>query len=717
MIIADSFNLTLSTPTNPSPTRFLDTTGEANLVINLMFLQYGSSKLNQHSICPDHHLSLDHAPLTINIPIVDNFINNSKLSIAPNSEQEMAFVKDLIAIFKNIETSNITNKDNLEDIVNHLGTSINWAWTKNAKQLRISRHSKQWWTKECSKSLNNYRTTRSCEDWKRFKNVMKNTKQSFFDSNIQEVANKSCSPWELMNWINRCKLPATEAIKFNSQPCITPDSLWGALHNMFNHTINCQVNVDILNEIENKSTSLWEPFSKLEFRNVISKCNNSSAPGPDKITWRHLKHVLKQEECLLNIINIANVCINLGHWPNYFKCSSIVIIPKPNKPKYDHLKAFCPIVLLNTLGKLIEKVIMERLQFIVANNNFIHPSQLGGFKFKFTLDAGVALTYIVCSGWAKNKSTSVLAFNIAQFFPSLNHHLLTIILEKVGLEPKVASFFMDYLVKRKTNYNWNELSFPIFKVNVGVGQGSALSPILSALYLLPFLYILEKCLKNLKIPISFISFVDDGLIIAQNKSIVTLNSQLFCSYNILSKLLDKFSLIVEYSKTNIFHFNRSHGVFNPPLLDLSAIRGPILKPKDSWKYLGFIFDWKLNFHQHINFYLNKAISMVKYMKLLGNLSRGINPIQKRLLYRCCILPITLYRFQLWFYNKVPLSYYMKILGKMQRRATIWILGTFKISPSEGIKAIAGLVPIKYHLQKLVGRSQLCYKMRVWTDFG
>ena len=124
---------------------------------------------------------------------------------------------------------------------------------------------------------------------------------------------------------------------------------------MFNHTINHQVNVNILNEIENKSTSLWKLFSKLEFMNTISKCNNSSASGPDKITWHHLKHVLKQEECLLNIINITNVCINLGHWLNYFKCSSTVIIPKPNKPKYDHLKAFRPIVLLSTLGKLIKK--------------------------------------------------------------------------------------------------------------------------------------------------------------------------------------------------------------------------------------------------------------------------------------------------------------------------------------------------------------------------
>ena len=54
----------------------------------------------------------------------------------------------------------------------------------------------------------------------------------------------------------------------------------------------------------------------------------------------------------------------------------------------------------------------------------------------------------------------------------------------------------------------------MFEVNVGVGQGSALSPILSALYLTPFLYILEKHLKNLKIPISILSFMDNGLIIA-----------------------------------------------------------------------------------------------------------------------------------------------------------------------------------------------------------
>ena len=245
---------------------------------------------------------------------------------------------------------------------------------------------------------------------------------------------------------------------------------------------------------------------------------------------------------------------------------------------------------------------------------------------------------------------------------------------------------------------------PSFEVNVGVGQGSALSPILSTLYLSPLIYIIEKRLKNLNLPISILSFVDDRLFIVQNKSFSISNSHLFCSYNILSKLLDSFGLIIEHSKTEIFHFNRSHGPFNPPPLDLSPLGGPILCPKDSWRYLGFIFDWKLSFHKHIDHYANKAISTVKCMKLLGNSSRGINLLQKCLLYRCCALPITMYSFQLWFYNKAPLSYHMKILNKMQRRATIWILGAFKTSPMEGIKTLAGLIPIRFHLQKIAKRS-------------
>ena len=278
--------------------------------------------------------------------------------------------------------------------------------------------------------------------------------------------------------------------------------------------------------------------------------------------------------------------------------------------------------------------------------------------------------HIIQSGWTRSYLTSTLTFDIVQFFPSLNHQLPTSIILKVGLDRCIVGFFNNYLINRKTSYQWNSFSSSIFNINVRVGQGSALSSILSTLYLFLFLYILEEHLKILKIPISIISFVDNGLFISQDKSFDIPNSCLFCSYNVMTNLLDKFSFVVEHSKTEVFHFSRPHSPFNPPPLDLLPLGSPILSPKNFWKYLGFIFNRKLIFHQHIDFYSNSALSLDKCMKLLGNSSHDITPLQKHLLYKCCILLIALYGFQLWFYHHAPLLYLLKALSKMQRRAAI-----------------------------------------------
>ena len=46
IILADSFNLALSSLTNPCSTRYSDTPGESNSVIDLMFLRFDSSELD-----------------------------------------------------------------------------------------------------------------------------------------------------------------------------------------------------------------------------------------------------------------------------------------------------------------------------------------------------------------------------------------------------------------------------------------------------------------------------------------------------------------------------------------------------------------------------------------------------------------------------------------------------------------------------------------------
>ena len=47
---------------------------------------------------------------------------------------------------------------------------------------------------------------------------------------------------------------------------------------------NYQVDTTILDEISDKSIIPWPEFLREEFKFMLSSCNNSSAPGPDKLS-------------------------------------------------------------------------------------------------------------------------------------------------------------------------------------------------------------------------------------------------------------------------------------------------------------------------------------------------------------------------------------------------------------------------------------------------
>jgi len=153
-------------------------------------------------------------------------------------------------------------------------------------------------------------------------------------------------------------------------------------------------------------------------------------------------------------------------------------------------------------------------------NSFLNPNQLGDIRQRSTTDVGIYLTHLIHAGWLRQCHTSVIACDIAQFFLSLNHEFLSTCLKKAGLNTNVVGFFNSYYSNQSTTYTWNNFSSLAFNTNVGVGQGSALSPILSAIYLAPIIKTFKKRTKNLKenILTDILSFVDDGLLISQEKS-------------------------------------------------------------------------------------------------------------------------------------------------------------------------------------------------------
>jgi len=94
------------------------------------------------------------------------------------------------------------------------------------------------------------------------------------------------------------------------------------------------------------------------------------------------------------------------------------------------------------------------------------------------------------------------------------------------------------------------------------------------------------------------------------------------------------------------------------------------------------------------------------MKMLDNSTRGLLPSHKHLLYRICIMPITVYDFQSWYFKGVTLFHSLKELKKIQWRVAIWITGTFWMSHSWSIKDIAGLISIYLYLDKISSRHHL-----------
>ena len=380
----------------------------------------------------------------------------------------------------------------------------------------------------------------------------------------------------------------------------------------------------------------------LELTQALHACSSMSVPGPDHVMWGMLKH-LSTNPCIAHLfLGIAEACIQVGHWPTHFKEYLSVIIPKLGKASYLTPKSFRPIVLLNTLGKLVEKMLSCHMQFDRVHHGAFQPNQFGGISQHSTEDAGVFLTHLIRVGWAKKLKTSVVAFDIAQFFPSLNHDVLMVVIQKAGFPPVLGEFFRSYLTGRKTMYKWDDSVSGLCAADIGVSQGSGLSPVLSGLYIGPVMQLFS--FEPISKEVQLLSYVDDGTILTQSTHLVQNLPKLKKAYGVIYRLLTALGLVLEHDKSEVFHFSRLRGESHPPIdLSFTPFTGDSpLGPKLYWRYLGFYFDHSLMFREHVRYYSTKAMTMVKALGMLGNSNRGVLASHKRLLYHMCVVLVATY---------------------------------------------------------------------------
>lgn len=114
------------------------------MVINLCFLYSNSIKFNNYIILPELQYLSDYVFLVVNISIEKEFFQDKCYTIVKNSKEEKDFIAEFINSIENINMTNISNKDNLEYIVQEYSNILETIWFKYLKYINITRCSKKW---------------------------------------------------------------------------------------------------------------------------------------------------------------------------------------------------------------------------------------------------------------------------------------------------------------------------------------------------------------------------------------------------------------------------------------------------------------------------------------------------------------------------------------------------------------------------------------------
>ena len=86
-------------------------------------------------------------------------------------------------------------------------------------------------------------------------------------------------------------------------------SLWEALDGTYNATTGWVVDLSYLDSYAPLPVWGWLPFSLLKLQEALAGCSSHSAPGPDHITWAHLKSWCRSEGVASLLARITDACI------------------------------------------------------------------------------------------------------------------------------------------------------------------------------------------------------------------------------------------------------------------------------------------------------------------------------------------------------------------------------------------------------------------------
>ena len=129
-------------------------------------------------------------------------------------------------------------------------------------------------------------------------------------------------------------------------------------------------------------------FTEEEIRQTIQSIDHKKATGEDSITSKILLWTFKRFPLL--VTSLYNGCLKKECFPIRWKRARIIPLTKPEKEKCSDTSKYRPISLPNTGGKVLKKLLINRIMHFLYTNDLLNQNQFGFTPQKSTTEAAMA---------------------------------------------------------------------------------------------------------------------------------------------------------------------------------------------------------------------------------------------------------------------------------------------------------------------------------------